>query len=215
MSERLKSSPLSAFILVFAAIGSWGFTDRADASLAAPSSPVPAVVVEVCSACHGIRGNSMIPSVPSLAGQGSPYLERQLAAFQAQRRVGVMSGVAMNLSDADIRDAARYFSQQIPRPRFTRSIDRQAPARGERIFRDGIANKSVPSCASCHALDGQGLPPAFPSLAAQHATYLAAQLRAFRDDRRISNTNAMMRSVAAPLSDTEIDAVAGYIADMR
>jgi cytochrome c553 len=73
----------------------------------------------------------------------------------------------------------------------------------------------VPSCASCHALNGKGLPPQFPSLAAQHATYLAAQLHAFRADRRISNSNAMMQSVAAHLSDAEIDAVAVYIADLR
>lgn len=215
MSEKLKLSSVSALLLAFAGIGAAGFTARADAPPAPGSSAVPAVVVEICSACHGTQGNSMIPSVPSLAGQGSSYLERQLAAFRAQRRVGVMGGIAMNLSDAEIRDASRYFSQQILHPGSTRSIDRVDSARGETIFRNGIGTKNVPSCASCHALDGAGLPPEFPSLAAQHASYLAAQLRAFRADRRISNPNAMMRIVAARLSDTEIDAVAEYIADMR
>lgn len=215
MSERLKPSSLSALLLVIAGIGAAGFTARADEQSEAPSASVPAVVVEVCSACHGIHGNSIIPSVPSLAGQGSPYLERQLAAFQAQRRVGVMSGIAMNLSDVEIRGASQYFSQQIPHPRSTRSIAREAPSRGEAIFRDGISAKSVPSCASCHALNGEGLPPEFPSLATQHATYIAAQLRAFRANHRISNPNAMMRSVAVSLSDAEIDAVSLYIADMR
>ena len=188
---------------------------RASEATAANATHAPPEVVHVCATCHGRNGNSINPDVPSLAGQIAPYMERQLAAFKHQGRVGVMGGVAMSLSDADMRTAARYFAQQIPFRDALSSIDPRQHARGAAIYRDGIANKNVPACASCHALQGTGLPPEFPRLAGQHAAYLAAQLRAFRSDDRISNANAMMREVSVKLSDADIDEVAHYIADMR
>jgi len=172
------------------------------------------LVTHVCEACHGRGGNSTDPSVPSLAGQGSAYLQNQLAGFQAQRRVGVMSGIAMNLNGADMRDAADYFSRQIPRGDANDTADASALRRGQVIYDEGIAATNVPSCASCHALDGAGLPSLFPRLAGQHSRYLAAQLRAFRSDSRLS-TNTMMQSVAAKLSDDEITEVADYVAGLH
>lgn len=52
----------------------------------AEATAVPAIVTQVCATGHGTQGNSVDPSVPSLAGQVEPYLERQLAAFKTQRR---------------------------------------------------------------------------------------------------------------------------------
>ncbi|MDQ6780771.1 MAG: c-type cytochrome [Candidatus Eremiobacteraeota bacterium] len=217
-------------ILVIAAFGAAGFAARADelsahdaASAHAstqdskqPSAATHAqeLIAHVCEACHGKDGNSTDPNVPSLAGQESGYLQNQLAGFQAQRRVGVMSSVAMNLTRADIRDAATYFSQQILRAGPIETGDSSAVRRGRAIYNDGIASIDVPACASCHALNGAGLPSAFPRLAGQHSRYIAAQLRAFRSDSRLS-TNRMMQDVSAKLSDGEIGAVADYIAGMQ
>ena len=41
------------------------------------------IVKDVCSACHGIDGNSAIPANPSVAGQPAEYISLQLAHFQA------------------------------------------------------------------------------------------------------------------------------------
>jgi cytochrome c553 len=224
----LKQSMPRMLILLIAACGAAGFAASAGGKLpdydpaSAPQGGTPSnpeahsqeLVAHVCEACHGKDGNSTDPSVPSLAGQGSGYLQDQLAGFQAQRRVGVMSGVAMNLTRADIRDAATYFSQQILRAGPIETANSSAVRRGRAIYDDGIASIDVPACASCHALDGAGLPSAFPRLAGQHSRYIAAQLRAFRSDNRLS-TNTMMQNVAAKLSDDEIRAVADYIVGMQ
>jgi cytochrome c553 len=238
----MKQSAPCMLILVVAALGAAGFAARAGtlsdyAVTSAPakspasthadthagtqgSAPSSAeahgqeLIAHVCEACHGRHGNSPDPSVPSLAGQGSAYLRDQLAGFQAQRRVGVMSGIAMTLTRADIRDAATYFSQQILRADPIETADSSTARRGEAIYDDGIAAINVPACASCHALDGAGLASAFPRLAGQHSRYIAAQLRAFRSDSRLS-TNRMMQNVSARLSDDEIDAVADYIAGLQ
>ena len=234
----MKQSAPRMLILVVAAVGVAGFAaragelpDHAAASAPAnlpsnanantpestPSNPevrAQELIAHVCEACHGKDGNSTDPNVPSLAGQGSAYLQGQLAGFQAQRRVGVMSGVAMSLTDSDIRDAATYFSQQMLRASPIETADSSALRRGRAIYDDGIASINVPACASCHALDGAGLPSAFPRLAGQHSRYIAAQLRAFRSDGRLS-TNRMMQNISAKLSDEEIGAVADYIAGLQ
>jgi cytochrome c553 len=208
-------------ILMVVMLGAAGLSARAGelpdgeaaGAQASTQSSAPELVTQVCETCHGNGGNSTDPSVPSLAGQGSAYLQNQLAGFQAQRRVGVMSGIAMNLTSVDIRDAANYFSRQILRSSATRLVESSAWRRGQAIYDEGIAATNVPSCASCHALDGAGLPSAFPRLAGQRSRYIASQLRAFRSDSRLS-TNTMMQNVAAKLSDDEITTVADYIAGL-
>src|SRR5665213_3501544 len=238
----MKRAALGMLILIVALFGAAGFAARAgtlpDHAVARapakspPSTPADAhavtqssrpsnaeahgqeLIAGLCEACHGKDGNSPDPSVPSLAGQGSAYLQGQLAGFQAQRRVGVMSGIAMTLTRADIRDAATYFSQQILRADPIETADSSSARRGRVIYDDGIAAINVPACASCHALDGAGLPSEFPRLAGQHSRYIAAQLRAFRSDSRLS-TNRMMQNVSAKLSDDEISAVADYIAGLQ
>ena len=186
----------------------------ASALFAAPPDVAPPVVTHVCAACHGRDGNSVDPDVPSLAGQGAPYLERQLIAFKTQRRTGVMSGIAVGLSDEDMHVAADWFAQQVALPNPDPRPDSAALRQGAAIYRHGIDTKNVPACASCHAMNGSGLPPEFPRLAGQHTNYLEAQLRAFRSDSRLSNPNAMMRDISGRLSDQEIDAVAQYIAGL-
>lgn len=205
---------VAVIAMAFALVGAASRGLAADASLAAVDG-VPGIVTHVCASCHGRDGNSRDASVPSLAGQGRAYLERQLAAFKAQRRVGVMSGIAMALGDADVHAAAAYFAQQIAKPDARATIDPAQGKLGETIYRDGIEARSVPACASCHALDGAGLLPEFPRLAGQQSDYVAEQLRAFRSGRRLSNPNAMMRALSAKLSDEDIEAVADYIARMR
>lgn len=208
----MKPPLLAVLIFAVATPGAAVLSPRANGADAAANTH--ATVVDVCATCHGKNGNSTDPSVPSLAGQGSAYLANQLAGFQAQRRVGVMSGVAMSLTDSDIRDAATYFSQQMLRASPIETADSSALRRGRAIYDDGIASINVPACASCHALDGAGLPSAFPRLAGQHSRYIAAQLRAFRSDGRLS-TNRMMQNISAKLSDEEIGAVADYIAGLQ
>lgn len=191
-----------------------GVAASASALFAAKATVAPPVVTHVCATCHGRDGNSVDLNVPSLAGQVEPYLERQLIAFKTQRRTGVMSGIAVGLSDADMRAAVAWFAQQVAQPNSNPWPDSDALRQGAAIYLRGIDTKNVPACASCHALNGSGLPPEFPRLAGQHTNYLEAQLRAFRSDSRLSNPNAMMRGISSQLSDEEIDAVAQYIADL-
>lgn len=74
------------------------------------------------------------------------------------------------------------------------------------------------SCGFCHMLDGEGRPEN-ATLAGLSAPYIARQLRAFRDQTRLSSnprskTNSM-HNVAKGLTDEEIEAAATYYATRR
>ena len=64
-------------------------------------------------------------------------------------------------------------------------------------------------CALCHGPEGESASAIYPRLAAQHAEYIAKQLKDFRDGRRKSDAMAEM---AADLTDGEIAALAAFFA---
>jgi cytochrome c553 len=184
-------------------------------ALAAGSKEAGQAKAATCSACHGMDGNSLNPEWPSLAGQHVSYLTKQLKNFKtAQRENPLMSPMAMILSDQDIDDLAVYFSSQKPNP-----MGETEPSKlklGERVYRAGNIAAQVPSCSSCHGPTGTGIPTAgYPSVAGQHATYAAIQLRNWKAGTRNNDPGGMMRSVVAGLSEEEIDAVASYLQGMR
>lgn len=72
--------------------------------------------------------------------------------------------------------------------------------------------KTSQSCMMCHGDNGLSTMPGTPSLAGQPETYLASQLRQFRDGKR---HNEVMNVIAKPLSDSDIDNIAAYFAQFE
>jgi len=64
-------------------------------------------------------------------------------------------------------------------------------------------------CIACHAINGASLRPDAPHLWGQVELYLAEQLRAYRSGERKSE---VMKIIAAPLSDEDIDNLAAGFA---
>ena len=70
---------------------------------------------QTCVACHGIDGVGILPEYPNLAGQHEDYIRAALKAYRSgQRKNAVMGGMAAPLTDADIKELARYYSSQRP-----------------------------------------------------------------------------------------------------
>ena len=198
-------------VVALSLVATLGWTSSA---LAAGSKEAGQAKAATCSACHGMDGNSLNPEWPSLAGQGEVYLIRQLKAFHGGQRQNVlMSPMAAILSDADMADLAAYFSSQTVRGG---EADPSKFKAGQRVYRSGKVNEQVMACAGCHGPDGRGNAPAgFPAVHGQHSTYVAAQLRAYKAGARATDPNQMMRTVAASLSEDEIDAVASFVQGLR
>ena len=177
-----------------------------------------------CMGCHSLAGNSETASFPKLAGQGEVYLLKQLQNFKSgERNNAIMAGVASLLSEQDMMDIAAYYSIQNISENSAKG-DAETIELGRKIYIGGKMDTQTSACIACHGPKGLGIPTAgFPSLSAQHAEYIAVQLKAFRqysineqtgsDD--VSRTNEMMVNVAKGLTTVEIEALAQYIAGLH
>jgi cytochrome c553 len=167
----------------------------------------------ICTACHGVDGNSAVPNWPKLAGQHEKYLVRQVTLIKSgDRQVPEMLGIVPSLSDQDIEDLAAYFASQEVTPGVA---DETKVTLGERLYRAGNAESGVPACMSCHGPAGEGNPLAgYPALAGQHSVYTNKMLTGFRAGENYGQDDApsgIMNGSASELSDEELEAVASYI----
>lgn len=185
-----------------------GITGLAQAAADAKAGQAKAAM---CGACHGADGNSAAPNFPKLAGQGERYLLKQMNDIKSgNRNVLEMTGLLTNMSEQDMADIAAYFASQ------NMGVGAADPAlvkAGEALYRGGKLAEGMPACTGCHSPNGAGNDAAgFPQLGGQHAQYVAKQLTDFREGNRTNDGDSMMmRSVAAKLSNKDIQAISSYI----
>lgn len=152
-----------------------------------------------CMGCHGIEHyRNAYPkySVPKLGGQSAAYIAAALANYQAGARWHpTMTGLASSLSEQDRADLGAYFAG------FASVKPAAQPV--------GTAPAAAAACAACHGADGVGTLPENPTLAGQHADYLA---QALDDYRRGKRKNPIMGTFAAQLTKQDVAAIAAYFA---
>lgn len=182
---------------------------QGDATAGAAKAPV-------CFACHGPGGNGAInPEWPKLAGQHSSYIAEQLGEFKgAQRKNPVMLGQASALSDADMSNLAAYFAAQ---PAVPGVASKDAIAVAQPLYRAGDAARGIPACAACHGPTGAGNAAAqFPRIGGQNSAYAANQLKSYKSgERGAAGKGQIMATIAAKLSDQEIQALSSYVSGLQ
>ncbi|MGO4329327.1 cytochrome c [Cupriavidus sp. 2TAF22] len=187
------------------------------ASESSDASPARLVVEQVCAACHGITGQSTGKGYPSLAGQNEDYLFKQLRQFKggangpALRQDATMAAVVQNMSDAQMREVARYFSQQPPA--HGQAARPQLVEAGKAIYWKGNPASGLPACVSCHRPNGEGIAPDFPRIAGQQPDYVVKQLHAWKSGTR-GGPGKLMSLLVPLMTDEEIVAVAQYLAQL-
>lgn len=169
------------------------------------------IAAQVCSACHGITGESTSPMFPKLAGQRKDYLAAQLADFKGHDRSDARGAQYMwgftHLTAKQVDELADYFAAQPPMK--GRTVPGASLVRGAEIFNSGIPDKGVVQCAACHGPGGEGT-DGFPRIAGQHSNYLLEQIKVFQlTDKR--PRGAAMKQITHELSDADALAVSQYI----
>jgi cytochrome c553 len=166
-------------------------------------------VREVCVACHGETGVSPSPDFPHLAGQSGAAIYKQLHDYRTGSRAHpAMTDVAKALDEPVIADVAAYYAGQ-PQRRPSPVTLADAPAAIVRLVELGDPRRNIPPCASCHR-EGSGGPIETPVLAEQQHEYLVLQLKLYRSGERRNDVYARMRTIAAALTDDEINGLAAY-----
>jgi len=163
-------------------------------------------LAEPCFACHGPNGNSQNPLYPVLAGQSWRYIYIELKDFKEGRRASdpIMSAIVAGLSRDDMIALGNFFQAQKPVP-----IDFKVD--GARVEAGRKVSDAV-LCPMCH-LGGFVGQNEIPKVAGQWPQYVKKQLQDFKARRR-TNDAGNMTSVAATLSDEDIENLAQYIANL-
>ena len=193
MGFRMHTGVLAA-ALVWGALASF----PPMAQEAAPKAdPVHGKAISyTCLGCHGVAGyKNAYPnySVPELRGQHPEYLVAALKEYKSgERSHFTMHSQAEELSEQDMADIAAYFAG-VPL-----SSAHRAPAQVPEV---------ASLCVSCHGADGVGITPLYPTLAGQHADYLA---RALEEYQKGARKNLIMATFAARLTSAQVDALADY-----
>ena len=152
---------------------------------------------QLCAACHGDKGAPADPkTIPVIWGQDQSYLMKQMRDFRnGERNSAIMSPIAKNLADGDLRKIAAYFAAKT------------WPARAS--VKAPLPPKGIAQCQACHQPNFQGGMPA-PRLAGLSREYLVAAMRAFATEERTNNLD--MPKFMQVLTERERDAIARYLA---
>jgi cytochrome c553 len=172
--------------------------------------------VLACAPCHGARGEGTNNAYfPRLAGKPAGYLTNQLLAFHTGRRhYPPMNYLLAYLPRDYLRKIAEYFAAQrppLPAPAVP-DVSKDVLEHGGSIVGHGDVARNIPACSSCHGPHLTGMEPAIPGLLGLRASYVSAQLGAWRYGVRTARAPDCMQIVAGRLTEDDVKAVAAFLA---
>jgi cytochrome c553 len=146
-----------------------------------------------CGKCHGSRGISHDPMVPSLAGQEPVYLVAAIKAYRDRERH--CEAEEPQKTNQEIEDIAAYYSTQ----KTLASVE------------TSVSGKELAAkCDRCHAPTDRERKVNVPSLTGQSYDYLVSSMKEYRGEDR---DNSMMHKMSSKYDDEMIDAIATYYAN--
>lgn len=153
-----------------------------------------------CHGCHGIpnyKNAAPAYSVPKLGGQHAEYMVSALKEYASGDRVHpTMHAHAVSNSEQDRADIAAFFQGSNP-------LNQQVT---------GVVPTSVQMCVACHGNNGVGISPIYPTLAGQHADYIAQALHDYKSGKR---KNPIMSAQAGLVKDEDIAAIAAFFSKQK
>jgi thiosulfate dehydrogenase len=171
--------------------------------------------VAPCMACHGVDGGGMAAAgYPRIAGLDAGYMVKQLGDFRSGKRNNpTMMPMAKGLTEEEMAAvSAHYAALPVPAAAAEPPVDPAAKIASDLARWGDWTGRGLPACGQCHAPGGNGVGSSFPGIAGQHASYIKAQLRAWKAGTRANDPLGLMKAVADRLTEAEADAVAAYYA---
>lgn len=171
-----------------------------------PPAPPPEIAekVALCVSCHGADGLPTVEKAPILWGQHMFYLLTQLKDYRAERRAhDIMTPIAKDLTDPDMKALATYFAAQ-PWPNYRDSASADDKTRAQTLAVEG-------ACTSCH-LSGMLGDSRNPRLSHQKVDYLQQTMTDLRDNIRMNAPP--MAAIVRGWSDEDIAAMSRYLAGL-
>ena len=201
--------PLSAGQALPVSLVSWDSTivQRLEAGSTQSGAQLAAAT---CAACHGEAGVSQNPNTPSLAGQTSYAIYKQLSDYRSGARVHPqMTGVAKALTVPDLASIAAHYAAASSQYSALGRRDLSGEEHIVKLAWEGDTRRRIPACMSCHA-NGVGGPIETPSITGQDREYMAAQMDAYASGARRNDVYGRMREISRSLTPEERQQLARY-----
>ena len=175
------------------------------ASAAVGAAPNAEMLSNACAGCHGTKGASAGPSMPSLAGQNKVAFVEAMKHFKSGERPStVMGRLAKGYSDEEFEAMAEFFAKQKPYRPVQKEVDKKLVAEGKKVYDQ--------ACKRCHIENGKEFEENQPVVAGQWLKYLQIQTAAFQDgSRKISEKK---KEKVEKLTPAQWEAMAHYYASI-
>lgn len=174
--------------------------------------------LRACALCHGEQGRGTDNAYfPRLAGKPPVYLLNQLNAFHdGRRRYPPMNYLLEFQPESYLEQMAAYYADQHPPPPPPEApaVSKAVLAQGEDVATKGVPDRHIPACAACHGTSFTGMEPAIPALLGLRATYITAQLGAWRYGTRTARAPDCMQIVASSLTQADVTAVSAWLSSL-
>ncbi|MCK9388794.1 MAG: c-type cytochrome [Sulfuritalea sp.] len=184
---------------------------------------------DTCAACHGELGQGgKRGEYPRIAGQRAAFLEDQLRAYRARKRVNIPMfpyTQERELPDEDIRDVSAYLagiklSSTMPAFRgdedaLTRLTAMDKVMIISRVEGDIAKGGEVyqKDCASCHGKKGLGI-GGVPMLVGQYTNYLKKQMDAYIKGERPHEDGAG-KDILTTLKEKDLQDILAYLTSIQ
>lgn len=179
--------------------------------LAGPLDNPNSAKVLVCSACHGLNGNSPGHAVPILAGMAPSYFKKAINDYASGKRPSPeMEPYAKYVLQFGLDEIADYFAAQRRQPPARIKVDAKALTRGTTL---------ATQCIICHEQGGEGDAfRAIPRLQGQPALYLKNQMALFAGDKRKlddKEQETVKKTMFKALDPADFEELAAFYATLK
>ncbi|UUP16481.1 c-type cytochrome [Nitratireductor thuwali] len=171
-----------------------------------------------CFRCHVMDGaGDSVAGFPRLTDQAYEYMVESLKAFASGDRPSeIMQPIASAMSEEEMRDVSAYYAsrEEAPYPP-PPDVDPEVLQEGALLSTMGAPDEGIQACVNCHGPEGIGMPPTYPFIGGQYATYIRQQLQLFKQGERRGEELGVMAYIAGLMTDEQIEAAAQYFASLR
>ncbi|MFT4726528.1 MAG: cytochrome c553 [Granulosicoccus sp.] len=166
-------------------------------------SPLTKVIAS-CEGCHGANSVPVATNIPILSGQQYYYLYVQLKDYKAGRRENaIMTPMTQNLSKADMKALAEYFSTK-PWPNVDSFPNSELADMGNSALDAG-------QCSQCHSkYKGDSR---IPRVAGQQLDYMIQTMSDFKNKVRLNSP--AKGSLFSSFSDEDLVAMSHYLSGLQ
>jgi sulfide dehydrogenase cytochrome subunit len=162
------------------------------------------MIVYTCVGCHGQKGISNGPSIPSIGGTSAAYLIETMEGYKSGEIPSTIMGrLAQGYTKKEIKQMGKYFSSQ----KFVAAVqtsDAKKAKKGVAIHDD--------YCEKCHSDGGTSVDDESGILKGQWRPYISAQLMDYQNKDRIASKKMgkKLKTMYKKHGDAGIEALLEY-----